>query len=48
MRLFLPSQSVNDIRFINGDLSALITFGPGTTVSSLSNSPSAMTWTAPL
>lgn len=48
MRLFLPSQSVNDIRFIDGDGTALITFGPGTTVASLSNSPSAMTWTAPV
>jgi hypothetical protein len=48
MRLFLPSQSVNDIRFIDGDGSALITFGPGTTVASLSNSPAAMVWTAPV
>jgi hypothetical protein len=47
MRLFLPSQSVNSIRFIDGDGTALITFGPGTTVVSLSNSPSALTWTAP-
>lgn len=47
MRLFLPSQAVSEIRWINGNGSALITFGPGTTVASLSNSPSAMTWTPP-
>lgn len=47
MRLFLPSQSVDSIRFINGNGTALITFGPGTTVASLSNSPAAMTWTPP-
>lgn len=48
MRLFLPSQSVNDIRFIDGNGSLLLTFGPATTVASLTNSPATLTWTAPV
>lgn len=47
MQPFLPSQAVSEIRFINGNGTALITFGPGTTVASLTNSPAALVWTAP-
>lgn len=45
--IYLPSQSVNDLRFIDGDDSVLLTYGPGTLVSSLSNTPTAIVWTAP-
>lgn len=46
--ILLPSQSVNDLRFINGDNSVLLTYGPGTLVSSLTNTPTAIVWTPPV
>lgn len=45
MIYFLADQSVNDIRFLTSVNAALITFGPGTLVDSLSNTPSRITWT---
>lgn len=45
----LPSQSVNDLRYYDGNGSTiLVTPGPATLVDSLSNSPSVIVWTPPV
>lgn len=48
MRILNPDQSVNDVRWIDGDGTKLITFAPGTLVDSLSNTPSNFVWTPPV